>query len=149
MNTSKGKTEVNQMKKVVRVVKEYRVNGDKWIDISLWKHIIYKEETECKNKMRKIDNWKDALEYLKNDMLRNSSVEYTIFKRTPYLHLYNPENLDYEWIDVKEKEFELLEVRLRYIEYPCSLKELVDLLPANDFIQYLKDRGISTCPMLK
>lgn len=137
------------MKKVVRVVTEYRVNGDKWIDISFWKHIIYKEEIECENKMRKIDNWEDALEYLKNDMLRNSSVEYTIFKRTPYLHLYNPKNWNYEWIDVKEKEFKLLEVRIRYIEYPCSLKDLVDLLSANEFIQYLKDRGISTCPMLK
>lgn len=141
------------MKKVVKVVKEYRVNGNQWINIGFKNctlSIDYRDEKYCETKVLcKIDNWKDALEYLKNDMLCNSSVEYTIFKRTPYLHLYNPHNWNYEWIDVKEKEFELLEVRLRYIEYPCSLKELVDLLSANDFIQYLKDRGITTCPMLK
>lgn len=136
------------MKKLVNVRKEYRLNGGEWMDTSIWNHIKYKEESECDEKYRKITNWKNALSYVEEDYIPNASVEHTFFRNIPYLKLPKNNTFDYPWTEVKEKEFVSLEVRVIYLEFSTNFKALAELLSADDFCAYLKDRGISQCPMV-
>lgn len=138
------------MKKLVNVRKEYRLNGGEWTDTSICNHIRYKEESECVTKTSEvITNWADALEYVASDKMCNSTVEHTFFRNIPYLRLPKNSCLDYPWREVKEKEFKSLEVRVIYLEFDTNLKALAELLSADEFCQYLKDRGLNTCPMMK
>ena len=71
------------------------------------------------------------------------------FKKRIYLILPNSNiYTDFRTV-VNEKDFEKLEVRVIYREPVLTIKQLVNILDADEFLQYLKDRGISTCPMLK
>ena len=73
----------------------------------------------------------------------------TFFKKRIYLTLPNNDIYSDFRTVVKEKDFEKLEVRVIYREPVLTIKQLANILDADDFCEYLKDRGISTCPMLK
>lgn len=138
------------MKKVIEVRKQYRLNNsEEWIDVTNFHPISYREESECEDKYRVIDTWQDAVGYVTEGLLPNAEMHMTFFKKRIYLIL--PNNNIYEDFRtvVNEKDFKKMEVRVIYRKYHCSMKELANILSADEFCEYLKDRGISTCPMLK
>jgi hypothetical protein len=137
------------MKKVIEVRKQYRLNNGEWTDVTDFNPISYREKDECVDKYRTIDTWKDTVGYVADGLLPNAEMHMTFFKKRIYLILPN-NNIysDFRTV-VNEKDFKKLEVRVIYREPILTIKQLANILEADEFCEYLKDKGISTCPMLK
>lgn len=136
------------MKKLVNERTLYRVNGGKWIDCSIWNKIRYYEESECKDWESKELNFADMQELIEKGFIPNAENDFTFFKKRPIIVL--PSN-DFKiaGYTFTEKDNNIFEIKIQYLDYNATIKTLADLLPAEHFIQYLKDRGISNCPMMK
>jgi hypothetical protein len=68
----------------------------------------------------------------------------TIFRNRPYVEV------EYAWDDVdRYYNFDSITIERHYEPYDVTLNELFDNYSADECIQYLKDRGITTCPILK
>ncbi len=58
--------------------------------------------------------------------------------------------VQYSWsCEVKYVEFDTLTVEKHYEPYNITMNELFDEFPAEQCIQYLKERGMTACPILK
>ena len=67
----------------------------------------------------------------------------TLFRKRPYVEIR------YNWDD-EERYYDFDEIRIEEREEPwtnATLKDVHDCASADQFIQYLKERGITTCPM--
>ena len=75
-------------------------------------------------------------------------VAKTLFKRRRYVLLRNwVEGNEYKYIDNGEPlSYYISEY---YFEISVSMKELFELEDSEKVIQYLKERGMNTCPMIK
>lgn len=68
----------------------------------------------------------------------------TIFLNRPYVEV------EYAWDDVDGYyNFDSITIERHYEPYDVTLNELFDNYSADECIQYLKDRGMTTCPILK
>lgn len=68
----------------------------------------------------------------------------TIFRKKPYVEV------EYAWDDVdRYYSFDSITIERHYEPYDVTLNELFDNYSADECIQYLKDRGMTTCPILK
>ena len=132
-----------------------------------WKHISMK----MNDGLKPILNWdpqlvycpeppanetmtiKDAtdLEKTINRSYVNGSIQYGIFnKRIKKFHI---ENMRY-WKGEEYKPGKInfpvsRETIYKPLNYNMSFKELSEKLPAQDFIRWMKDNGMNTCPMIK
>ena len=96
---------------------------------------------------------KDAtdLEKTINRSYVNGSIQYGIFnKRIKKFHI---ENMRY-WKGEEYKPGKInfpvsRETIYKPLNYNMSFKELSEKLPAQDFIRWMKDNGMNTCPMIK
>lgn len=71
-------------------------------------------------------------------------TDVTLFRKRPYV------NVEYEWDDVdRYYNFDSIVVERRYEPYDITLNELFKEYSAEEAIQYLKDRGMTICPILK
>ena len=132
-----------------------------------WKHISMK----MNDGLKPILNWnsqlvycpepperetltiKDAtdLEMAINHSYVNGSIQYGIFnKRIKKFHI---ENMRYwKGEDYKPEKISFpvsRETIYKPVNYDMSFKELSEKLPAEDFIRWMKDNGINTCPIMK
>ena len=68
----------------------------------------------------------------------------TLFRKRPYVRV------EYDWEDVKYYyDFDSITIERHYELYDITLDELFKNYSAEQCIQYLKERGITTCPILK
>ena len=68
----------------------------------------------------------------------------TIFRHRPYVEV------EYAWDDVdRYYNFDPITVERHYEPYDVTLNELFEDYSADECIQYLKERGMNTCPILK
>lgn len=140
------------MRKLVDRRQYYRINGGEWIDTSMFKHYHYKEESKCDGtKVTLITNFEQAVQFVEDDRLINGEVEYSFFRHIPTLKLPSGNWLSLNmYTYINEKKFESLEIKIEYEPAETlTLKALASLLNADEFCAYLKDRGISQCPMIK
>ena len=96
---------------------------------------------------------KDAtnLEMAINRSYVNGSIQYGIFnKRIKKFHI---ENMRYwKGEDYKPEKISFpvsRETIYKPLNYDMSFKELSEKLSAEDFIRWMKDNGMNTCPMIK
>ena len=55
-----------------------------------------------------------------------------------------------DWESTTYKHFDTISLKATYVEDPYyTLADIIKRFPADQTIQYLKERGIATCPMLK
>lgn len=137
------------MRKLYNFRKEIRLNGEEWVDTSIYNCIGYCEETECIPQYREITNFAELVEYVNNGKIANAYTEQTFFRKRTVVYLPKKTDLNYPWHITTEKDFKSLEIRTKFEPYSNNLKALAELLPANEFLLYLKDNGITTCPMMK
>lgn len=85
-------------------------------------------------------------EILEDNPLRSYiTIGHTFFRERPYVEL------EYSWRDT-EKYYNFDRITIEYHYEPwndASLKDIMEMSTAEDFIQYLKERGITICPILK
>ena len=68
----------------------------------------------------------------------------TFFRKRPYV------SVEYDWEDVKYYyDFDTVTIERQYEPYDITLDALIKCYPADQVIQYLKERGITACPILK
>lgn len=136
------------MKKLVNARTYFRINGKKWIDCSIWNKIRYYEESECEEWTSRELTFAEAVDLVKKGFVPHAEVGETIFRKRTYLELPSGDLLVGD-LRYYEREIKTFEVKQTYEPYNNTIKVLADLLPADQFCEYLKDRGISSCPMLK
>jgi hypothetical protein len=135
------------MKKLVNERTLYRVDGGEWRDCSPWNRIRYREENDCEEWTSRKLNFDEMWMLVEEGFVINAETGYTFFQKKRKLDLPS-DCVEVTKYTYTEKENKTFEVKMQYLPYSSTLKTLAGLLPAEDFIQYLKDRGINICPMM-
>ena len=116
------------------------LNGAGWNTI----HIGYtelREEHELTRVFIENYSFTEAHNWMPHNLHDNWSAEYTLFKKRPKI------KIQYGWSTIETyKSFNTLSIGAVYEERPIRMKEL-EYEDAELVIQYLKERGITTCPM--
>lgn len=99
-------------------------------------------ENELPNVVATTYSFKDCF----NTTLPTSIIttDTTLFRKRPYVEI------EYNW-DYCDRyySFDSLTIEKHYEPYDITLNELFRQYSADECIQYLKDRGMTTCPILK
>ena len=86
----------------------------------------------------------ETYEYLSNHIIWNMWKDHTLFRKKPMIEIRYVD----AWDSVTYKHFNTLSYKRVYKEWKdVPLKWLMEHASADQFIQYLKERGITTCPM--
>lgn len=138
------------MKKLVNLRCYVTVGNNKdYCDTSIWNHIRYVEVSETNSTEYTLHTFEEAFAAVADNHIRNAETSTTLFRNRPTVEI--------SWGDIgrcktvlTEKNFRPVYVKWAWeeVEKAYSIKSLADLLPAEQFCEYLKDRGINTCPMM-
>jgi hypothetical protein len=129
------------MRKLIDERTYYRVNGGEWRDCSIWKNIRYWEEENCQEWNSRELSFSSMWELVELGFVPGAKIEHTIFNRRKLILPSGFERLiDYTYRENSRIKFE---VKKEYEPYNSTIKNLADLLPADGFCEYLKDRGIA------
>ena len=133
------------MKKLIDLRCMVAIGNNEYCDTSIWSHIRYIEMDDSSSSTEYYyGTFAEAKEAVERNMIRGAEVEHTLFRNRPYL--------DIHWGDiyknntwVTEKNFEPIRVKWEKQEVTrwYTMKDLVDLLPADQFCEWLKDQGIT------
>ena len=133
------------MKKVFDRVVKVKFNGsDEWYDTSIFHHLIYeREEFNGKKFDYHFDNFQKAFDWIEQGYLQNAETTETLFRRRPQIHI-STASMECDGVYYTEKNFKPFDVRIEYVEKSeISLKGLSEMLKADEFCEYLKDRNIT------
>ena len=134
------------MKRLVNERVEYRVNEGEWIDVSIWNRYRYLDDEQIAKKAFQTEEltFQEAKEYVK-ECCNFGSVGKSIFTKREYIELPSESIFDGD-LRYYENNFESATFRKTFLDVNriLTIKDLADLLPAEQFCEYLKDRGITT-----
>lgn len=112
-------------------------------DTSIFKDLQFLPEEKATEKIFYIKDFKELVEEVQNGWVRNAEMDETFFKHRPKV-VFHTADLFNNCFSVTEKNFAPLEIKIEYVEDKnTSLKALSKMLPADNFIEYLKDIKIS------
>lgn len=128
------------MNKVYDYRIEYRVKGEKnFLDTCIWKYLQYLPKEDAEDEIIIMHSFEQLVSWVK--YIPNATIK-TFFGKVYGVELSNGMKT-YSKIIMK-KRFKPVEIRRRYIEENnLSIEELKSWLTADDFIKFLKDRGIT------
>lgn len=131
------------MKEVYNYRFEYRLEGKKdFVDTSVWKHARYLESKDAENWTGTIKEFKDLVDLVEKGFFMNGRLEKTLFGK-PMIVLNNTDDFYSGGDRITERNFKPIEFRCVYKKENITIKELADLLDADNFCEYLRDRGIT------
>ena len=88
------------------------------------------------------DNFQEAFNWIEQGYLQNAETTETLFRRRPQIHI-SIASLEWDGVYYTEKNFKPFDVRIEYVEKSgTSLRELSEMLKADEFCEYLKDRNM-------
>ena len=132
------------MKKVFDRVIKVRFNGNsEWYDTSIFSHLVYEREEFNGQKFDyHFNNFQEAFDWIEQGHLRNAETTETFFKHRPQIHI-STASMKCDSVYYTEKNFKPFDVRIEYVERKeMSLRELSEMLKADEFCEYLRDRNI-------
>jgi hypothetical protein len=130
------------MLKVYKSMSYVSVDGADWRDVYC-KYIALDKEPENQLALNNLD-FVETLYYLSRNRLRGIRNNMTTFTKRYVIQVYY---LD-AWDVVTYESFNTLSYKTEYEELTdVSLEFITKYLPADQTIQYLKERGITACPM--
>ena len=122
----------------------YRMEGEKnFLDTRIWKHLQYLPEENAKDETIIISSFEQLVSLVECgcEYIPNATIK-TFFGKVYAVELRNG-MMTYSEI-ITKKRFKPIEIRGRYIEENnLSIEQLKSYLTADDFIKFLKDRGIT------
>lgn len=136
------------MKKLVNYRMMLSVNGGKWQDTSIFNHIRYLDESECKTWESRELNFNEVLELIEEGFIMNADCDQTFFTHRPRIKLSISESLFGEPSYYTERTLTTLKIKKEYLPYNGSIKDIAILLTAEQFCEYLKNHGIAYCPSM-
>lgn len=136
------------------MLKIYKVRNYVSVDGADWRQVIrgWLSDIECKASNEDLDmkymarrlSFDEAREYLNGHKLDGVWNDTTFWRKKPTICVRYCD----AWDDVIYKHFNTLSYKQEYEEWTdVSLQWIIKNLPADQTIQYLKERGITTCPM--
>lgn len=120
--------------------------GKEFHDTSIWNHMRYLEEKDAQEWQSKELTFDECYEMCENGFLMNGEAWVGMFKKRKVAIS------TVEWEckrTYNEKNYRPVIIKEVYLKEEKSMKALADLLTAEEFIEYLKDRGMNCCPNLK
>lgn len=133
------------MLKIYNVTDYVSIDGANWRTVGGYG---YKVANEKPTDTLILDNmsFSEAYEYLSQNHLSGVCKDCTLFRNKPLIRVSYNDAWDY----VQYRHFNTMSYKREYSEWKnVSLNWIIEHLSADDCIQYLKDRGITTCPILK
>ena len=116
-------------------------NEEEFHDTSIFYHLSYIEDTDAITTERVFTDFQEVYEFIANDGVMNAESTHTLFRNRPEIRL---STVDGDCVSYyTEKNFKSLAVRWDYREVKPTIKTLADLLTADEFCEYLTDRGIT------
>ncbi len=132
------------MLKVYNVYDYVSIDGAKWRTVGSYGR--YKVADEELENTLVLDNasFDETREYLSQHLLDGVWNDSTWFRNKPIIAVSYQD----AWNSVEYRHFKTMSYKREYREDKnVSFKWLAEHLSADRFIQYLKERGITTCPM--
>lgn len=128
------------MKKILDYRCYISTDGKHYFDTSIRYHLTYTEPRA--EKVLTINTFDELVEAVKNKVIMNAELIHTFFKRKPMVELHLGWDNDY-W--VTEKNFKPIYIKKVWEELTeqKSFSTLADLLPAEEFVEYVIDRRMS------
>lgn len=128
------------MKKILDYRCYISTDGKHYFDTSIRYHLTYAEPKE--QKVTVIMTFDDLVRVVKNGAIMNAELTRTFFRRKPMVKLRQGWDNDYF---VTEKNFKPIYVKEVWEELTeqKSFSKLADMLPAEEFVEYVIDRGMS------
>ena len=135
------------------MLKIYTVRYYVSIDTGPWErlhaiHTCMREDTTVLPEQILINKlpFNECYEMLKTDHVRGMHLSETNFKHKPLVCIAYAG----DWDATAYKYFDTLSYKTTYEEDTyITLSEIMKRFPSDQVIQYLKERGLNTCPMLK
>lgn len=132
------------MLKIYQTCNYVSIDGGPWRVIS-YGEIASDEELETQLALDNL-SFDEVRDYLSKNHLRGVWNDETFFRHKPAIAVNYYANYD----PVKYKHFKTISYKTTYTEWTTvSLEWIMKHLSADECIQYLKDRGITACPILK
>lgn len=132
------------MLKFYKAMSYVSVDGADWREVYC-KYIALDKESENQLVLNNLD-FVETLDYLSRNRLHGLRSNMTTFTKRCVIQV---DYLD-AWDIVTYKSFNRLSYKIEYEELTdISLEFIVKYLPADQTIQYLKERGITACPIMK
>lgn len=131
------------MKQIYNHTKKWRFAEEETIhDTTIFRHFILLEPEKAITKSYNINSFKTLELTAESGFFWNAEKRISIFERT-IIKLPKIEEFSIPVISIKEKNFKPIELIESYeLVTDLSLKNIYEKLPAEDFIEYLKERGI-------
>ena len=134
------------MLKIYSVTSYVSIDGTFWREVGLHnEYVALNEKPENKLFFTGI-SFDELYEYLSSNYLCGIKSDTTLFRSKPLIKIQYSD----AWDPVYYKHFDRLLYKMEYKECDnLSLDWIMKNLSADECIQYLKDRGMTTCPILK
>lgn len=131
------------MKQIYNHIKQWKFKDKKDIhDTSIFRHFVFLEPEKAITKTYDIDSFEILEATAESGFFWNAEKRISIFGRT-IIELPEKEEFLIPALSIKEKNFKPIELIESYKPVTdLSLKDVYEKLPAEDFIEYLKERGV-------
>lgn len=132
------------MKKLVNLRNYVAIGNDDYCDTSIWNHIRYVDEKECETVEYTLETFEEACKAVSENRIRNGEMNSTLFGNKPLIEI--------SWGDIykcktvlSQKNFKPIHVKWQWeeVDRMYTMKDLASVLPADQFCEWLKDRGIT------
>ena len=135
------------MKRLVNERVEYRVNEGKWIDVSGWNRYRYLDDEQIAEKAFQTEEltFQETKEYIEEGYCNFGKIGKSTFTKREYIEFPSGSIFDGD-LRYYKNNFKSTTFRKTFLELEVdrilTIKDLSELLPAEQFCEYLKDRGI-------
>lgn len=129
----------------MKEVRNYRhyisVGGKEYEDTSIWNDLRYCEPRE--DEVFELNTFAEAIEAIKNGRIHRAEIDHTFFGNKPMIVL-RVADLYYDKITMTEKTFKPIRIKYTWEVHNrrVTMDTLSNQLSADEFCEYLKDRGI-------
>ena len=121
------------------------IDGADWRAVGGHGYTVTEDEPQDKLIFDNV-SFSEAYDYLSQHCLTGVWTDTSIFRNKPIIVVsYND-----AWDEVLYRRFKTISYKRKFVEdHHVSLEWIMKHLSADQCIQYLKDRGMATCPILK
>lgn len=128
-------------------IKDYvSIDGADWREVGGWGHRVA-DDTKVPDSINIGQmSFDETYEYLSKNSLCGVYRDSTFFRYKPTIRV----NYNDAWDDVAYQRFNTFAYKRTFVEMEnVTLEWIMKNLSADECIQYLKDRGMTACPILK
>lgn len=123
---------------------KYKMAGwDHFVDAGLWNHYKYLTPEQAQKKTITIQTFDELVAFVEKGSFMNANCYKNLFGKD-VVSLVNVETFeDFASIRITARNFQPFEICYEYSKVDLPIIKLTKILTASEFIEYLKDRGLS------